>query len=1040
MRLITRFCRVGCQTVLAFGVSAISLGAAEKPVVQSLEMQEDFSGNSLGQWASYPPVQDIGYDPSLSPTKDYGAPGGRSLMRIARPASPGVLNFGFIKKLDALAAGPVRFSFSYRLKPAEPGSTVEIAIAGGDGHRYVSEINVTSGKAWSPATVNFNEIPAGTSLQAISVTAHLRNADPDIDYRFLIDDITLSAARAARFTLVTPKGVVVEPWRPIVSTSTYSPGETLALSATAPVELSKASYTIKDQDGHSVKTGDLTLTNGAWSISSAYVVRQSDPTGVWHAEIRGTTADGQSVFTDLRFLVRPPRVSVHPRLFFSASEKATLSARTHDPRFASSWNNLVSLASESRNTGDLANGADMFALLDPVYLLPTWRGYMTTVGRASNRIENNALISYVADDAQAHEAAKKAMLEIASWNTWIPPWFEAHGQHTYYPAGELAADVSLAYDVLYDDLSPSERNVVKRALVEKGSKATYREYVLDNRLMANTSNWIGHTVGGAIVSTLAVFERDDDPELNIYLGGLLMKFEDHLAASYLSDGSYGEGISYQEFDLKTSGLALVALNRFLGIDYWSRTHVKDSLGYPLYALANPSHDTLDMGDSHGPTAYSVAPLVQHSSDPTTHWYYDQFGHRSISDFLFPPEPDQAAAPPNAVSRYFDQKGNVLFRTGWKPDDTVFLFRAGPNFNHNHGDQGAFLLRAFGEPLAVEGGYADYYNDPYYQTYFSQASGHNTVLVDGDPASQDIADTPQFLAFNHFPRITDVVTTEGYDSVGSELANVYKGRLKSYARRIAFLKPHYMVIFDDLATNQSPSTFEWLLHVNDRDHLHAQAQSAIFQGKNASMGIRALEPDTASIQVKNGYLPHSIFSTAAPKEVPAQPGILDISSGPSLNSTQFLVLLSLSRNPEEASGLSSKAQKISGGGCVGVRLDDNVILFRKRAFPMASCAGWRTDAEQWSAASLLVSGQLVTSLARDGKTLFLSDHKVTFVARQSQGSVELSIDAAQPSTVRYHLGFVPASSTNARYNPADGTIQLEVPTGHRQFIFAGRGSH
>jgi hypothetical protein len=1017
----------------ALAFLALAWGTPAQSVVQPFYMHEDFSGDSLSQWASYPPVQDIGYDPSLSPTNDYEALGGRALMRTARPPSPGLMHFGFIKQLDMVAANAVRLSFSYRLEPATIGSLIEIGIAGGDGHKYSAQVNANS-DVWSKASVGFPNIPPGTSLQAVYITARVSKADPDINYRFLIDDISLDAARVARFQVNTPHTVAVEPWRPLVSATTYASGETIAISANSPAKLAAVTGSLKDQNGRVIKAIALSLQNGAWANSSVYTVRPEDPTGVWTVELHGLTAKGLKLDTDVRLLVRPPRESIHPRLFFSSADHAMLAARTQDPKFAEAWQNLATLAREARTTGSLANGADLFQRLDPTFLLPTWRGYMTTVGHASSRIINNALVAYVTGDSDARTDAKQAMLEVAAWKTRLPPWFEAHGQHTYYPAGELAAEVSFAYDTLYDDLSPSERDLVRQALIERGVKATYREYVLDNRLMANTSNWIGHTVSGAIVSALAAMGREDDPDLNIYMGGLLLKFEDHLAASYLSDGSYGEGISYQEFDLKSTTLALEALKRVLGIDYWSHTHVKDSLGYPLYTLAHPTHNGLDMGDSHGPTAYSVAPLVEHSKDPAAHWYYDQFPHKSITDFLFPPS-SLSPAPPMAVSRYFDRKGNVVFRTGWKPDDTVLLFRAGPTYNHNHSDQGAFLLRAGGEDLAVEGGYADYYNDPYYQTYFSQASGHNTVLVDDDPASQDIADTQQFPALNRYPRITDAVTSASFDAVSGELAAVYKGRLKTYTRRIAFLKPGYIVIYDDLKTGQSPAKFDWLLHVKDRDRLQTKTTSALYSGANEAMSIRALEPREATMRVRNGYLPHTVFATSMPKEVPPQPGVLDIGSGPPSAATEFLVVLGVAPTAKEAATFTSTAQRISGEGCVGVQVGENMLLFRRNGAKSASYRDWRTDGAALTSAGPLLSAELATSLVRSGKTMMKSDHPITFVAQQSEHALDLTIDAREPGRLRFYLGFQPFNTAETQYNKADGTVQLQLPAGHQEFKFS-----
>jgi hypothetical protein len=55
------------------------------------------------------------------------------------------------------------------------------------------------------------------------------------------------------------------------------------------------------------------------------------------------------------------------------------------------------------------------------------------LNRARARIAHNALIAYLTDDAEARTAAKDAMLAVSRWNRWEPPWFTAHGQHTYYP-------------------------------------------------------------------------------------------------------------------------------------------------------------------------------------------------------------------------------------------------------------------------------------------------------------------------------------------------------------------------------------------------------------------------------------------------------------------------------------------------------------------------------------------------------------------------------------------------------------------------------
>src|SRR6185436_9869806 len=97
-------------------------------LTQPHTLREDFQGDSLGQWASYPPAQDVGYEPSLGPTSQYGAPGGRSLMRVVKPNRPAALRFGFIRKIRMVVSNDARLSFAYRLNTPAAGSQIEIGL------------------------------------------------------------------------------------------------------------------------------------------------------------------------------------------------------------------------------------------------------------------------------------------------------------------------------------------------------------------------------------------------------------------------------------------------------------------------------------------------------------------------------------------------------------------------------------------------------------------------------------------------------------------------------------------------------------------------------------------------------------------------------------------------------------------------------------------------------------------------------------------------------------------------------------------------
>ncbi|MGE0132844.1 MAG: heparinase II/III family protein [Blastocatellales bacterium] len=936
----------------------------KRPATSPQTMREDFQHDSLGQFASYPPAQDVGYEPSLTPTTGYDAPGGRALMRVWKPNRAGALRFGFIRQTSLVTNDDAKMALAYRLNHAAPNDSLEIGVAGADGCRYVKRIPAQT-KGWNKADIPLTEfrcangqaLKSGVGIEAVYIVADLKRADADITYRFIIDDVTLSAVRIE------------------------------------------------------------SIESGAKAIA-----------------------------------LRAPSAGDHPRLYFSASDRAKLVERTRHPQMVKLWEHLQTAAKNTRATGDLAHGGQVFEMLDREYLLPSLLGYFGAMNQARSRIAHNAFVAYLNDDAEARRAAVSTMLDVARWSRWEPPWFTAHGQHTYYPAGQLAAEVAFGYDLLYDHLSDSERALVRRALVEKSIIPTFKEYVADNRIMANTSNWIGHTVGGALIAAAAIAgdvkAAETDGRFEIYLNGLLRKFEAHLAASYLPDGSYGEGISYQEFDLETTAPAFEALKRVFGVDYWRRSRVIASLSFPLYTLAQPTSASLDMGDSHPPSGRTIAPLISQSKDPTLRWFYDQFPHSEIRDFLFfddsikPRPPDLAQLP---TSRIFRDKGNAVFRSGWGADDLVFLFRAGPNFNHNHADQGSFLLTAFGEPLATEAGWSHYYNDPYYATFFTQAVGHNTVLVDGNPESQSIADTPQFAALNAYPKITDAITSEFYDAVGSDLTAVYQDRLTRYTRRIVFVKPHYFVVFDDLAAASEPAKFDWLLHLPDRSRVATSSDLAVYRGDKAALAVKSLAP--AAVAVRDGRLPYATFATSTPKTTPPQPAFLDLQTTKPASAAQFLVALVPARTSEAARELANRMTAISGDGFAGVRAERgaerDLVIFRiGAANETLRYEDYATDAAAWTvtqngARLKLFAAQQARSFARAGRRMFTSDTAASLAASYGENVIEAVCDAATAATLRLFTGSKPlrvlldGRAAAMSFNQAEATISLTVPAGRRQ---------
>jgi hypothetical protein len=1028
-------------------------GAARGSLIEPFMLTDDFEGDGLGQWASYPPAQDVGYEPSLAPTTDYQAEGGRAIMRVWQPVHDGPLRLGFIKHVPFTVSAGVRIAMRFRLEPIAASATIEVALAGADGRRYMGRV-VAASDRWQLVALNAgafrseadDRLSSGTSIEALSIVAVLR-ARQSITYRFLLDDVAIRAIRPAQFALTQPVVARINPWPEVTAQRSYGAGDPIGIAVNAAVPLRSVSCDILDPEERSIETVPLQRSNRGWGTSAYHLAANAAP-GIWRARLRGTAADGRTMQTIVRFRVRRTSTLGHPRLYFDERGRAEMQRRTEHPRLRDLWAQLQKSAVQTRATGDLSKAGQVFGELDPRYLLPSLPGYFDALNRARLRIAFNAFDAFVTGDRASREAARTALLQVAGWPAWAPPWFKAHGQHTYYPAGQLSSAVALAYDLLYPDLTDAERAAVRRALMERSILPAYREYVLDNRVMAHTSNWIAHAVGGALIAAAAIDGDGAPPEqaaLETPLAGLLQKIESHIRASFLSDGSYGEGISYQEFDLETLGPMIVAIDRVFGIDYWTGTHVADSLAYPMHTLASPVEESLDMGDTHPPSGHGIAPIAYRSADPVVRWYAGHFELRTIEDFIFFDDRVAPRPPAGDGSRVFDAKGSVVFRTGWTDSDVILLFRTGPTFNHNHADQGAFLLNAFGEPLATEAGWSDYYKDPHYATYFTQAVGHNTLLVDRNPQSQIVADTAQFVAFDGHPRITAALTSPFYDSVTADLASVYDGRLSRYTRRIVFIKPSVVLVFDEAAASGRPATFDWLLHVPDGSAVRVGEQTASYAGEHGALGLRWLTSGSSTMELKKGHLPYAVFATSTPALPPPQPGYFDLATRDAQSRAQFLVALAPAPTRASADSTTRAIRQVGEPEWLGFEwpADDATVssVFRTGE-GLVRHGAWTIDAE---AATIREAAGHITviamergrNLSRDGVRQLGATRPVSAAVRYRDAAIDVTVDAPEAATLFLRT---PSPAARITIDRAATASEAVAATGEQRIaIAAGRHS-
>lgn len=475
-------------------------------------------------------------------------------------------------------------------------------------------------------------------------------------------------------------------------------------------------------------------------------------------------------------------------------------------------------------------------------------------------------------------------------------------------------------------------------------------------------------------------------------------------------------------DADMSVKTVAAIERAFGIDLTSTTNLKDAWHYAVYVSNTDGKDCLDMGDGAGVWgANSKIGLLwpaHRLNDPLAWdrylWATGPEIHSEFPldfyDYLWRPL-DLHSTPIDLLptSRWFWAKGFAAFRSGWHDDDFMFLYKAGPHSNHYHLDQGNFLLRYGGEVLLDEGGYAKYYENKYYHPFYTQAVGHNTLLLGNYPESQDLADLyNDIAALDSHPRIIHCSTGEVFDALESELASVYKNRLDSYRRSFLFPKGDYLILYDEVEAKR-PETFNWLFHTHGKESIVLAGSSARIVRPKADLRMEILEP--ASFDPTIRMHPHGDKS------------FLTLSTPDKSAKGRFLAVLIPSKEEDRFERNKWVTTSVEAPGWVGVRVDRggevDHAFFRTEAKGPATVAGFRTDAHRFFITTSedgalrrfwMADGSTFETLPNNGghAARITADSPSTFALRLEEGVLDLESHFDSPETVTVDLRADPKS--------------------------------
>ncbi len=1056
---------------LLFALALLSAG--EKSIPDHLKThvyREDFEQGELNAWASYPPNQDTAYDPYIYPGKIRADDSGKCLVVKAEPPWPASQILGAVKLLDMILDPDFSLRFRYYLKTVDPCSELRILLPLADGGRLVFRHEDPPRNAWTELAVTWDKLKAQglvpdeakyLRLSAVAITAHIPQGDPLMPIFLGIDDIEVRGLKEKEFVFVEPEVATLAEWPEKIPLRHYRQGDVFRLAGT--LDFSPDSVTLSicpfSDRNKIISTLPLTRDTGhRWQTKDITFEKGTFPAGFYVGTITAKVKNETLPITRVILFIEPKAErSGHPRVLFDPGSLDSFRGRLLSPRFRPVLDRFLARAKSYRDEIEPARivfDIDQFPKKDWVASLPAW--YRDRFMAFREGLFTNAIAHLSGRDENAAPFVKALLIKLAGWPQWNHPWMEARGFHTYYPLGEFADAFAIAYDAVYDLLTKPERQTIRRGLLRNYVIPAYETYVVDNQVTSNSSNWISHIAGGALVSIMAMIGDDAELEdMEPWLTGFILKEHKYISTVFGSDGSYGEGFRYYNFAMQSFARTLPALERLFGVDLSER--LLGSHQETIWAAIVPKNISFGFGDTesylkqeaqawwigteNGPMN-SWAWLLERTRDSSLAWLYNSLKEFDTLQEVLHKTEDIPAADPSGLGdvRFFPDVGTAVFKSGWGEADFVFVFRSGPFFNHQHMDQGSFYLADHGQLFLEEryDGEHHYYDDPVYRTHAIQPISHNTILLNRNPQSQKVGDPKGFApGMGDQARLSSWLDTPDFAFVCGNLEKVYVEKLDSLQRNVLYIKPRTILLADEVVPADEDAEVNLLFHTRWKKDISAGRDKSLITRGGAALHIFHLAPEGARKEIFTE--PHFLYQFQAKPLI--ERGYLQVSHKTGGHRLVFANLMAATADggsPPVAISRQNGSISAQVSGSAGVK---TVCL---NAGASAILGEWSSDAlilAKGQAEGIFMVGGTV--IRRSGLTALESENPLACSLRLAEDRLELLGFLEQASMIRLQVASKPRDIRlngqpvrDFSYDSNGRILRLAVPKGSFTVIVAG----
>lgn len=439
------------------------------------------------------------------------------------------------------------------------------------------------------------------------------------------------------------------------------------------------------------------------------------------------------------------------------------------------------------------------------------------------------------DERYAERAWKE--LEFVSGPDYID-WSPTH----FLDTATMTKGFALAYDWLYQWLTPERRTVVADAIEAKGLQPAIPMYQNHSYFWVdNQDNWNFVCNAGMGLGALAIGDESKyEQTARAILDGAFKSIQNGLP-QYSPDGSAIEGPAYWEYGTSFLVHLLAGMDTALHDDYGfiNANGLDKTPMFPIQ-ITGPKgpFNYSDNNDSFIPGTLLLW-FAQKFDKPEYAWYRkfvdDKNPNVSIYDLIwYKPEYYQADAPTD-LDRYFEVSKAVTMRNGWSDPNALFMgFKGGVNGSpHGDLDSGSFVLDALGVRWALDLGPEDYnlpgywgldQNSKRWTYYRKNAEGHNTLSFDFGEGEGLV---PGQLSGRTAPIIRHELNNPQGALAITDLSGVYPNTLRAM-RGAALINDRQEAFLQDEVSLKEAADIYWFMHTKADIEIIDEGRTAVLR--------------------------------------------------------------------------------------------------------------------------------------------------------------------------------------------------------------------